>query len=166
MTLAEEDTMKARPNAYELAPEIGKLGAALQAAIEATGLDKRLITLIQVRVSQLNGCAFCINMHTREAKRLGESEWRLYLLSAWHESTLFSAPERAVLAWAEAMTLLAERGAPSEELYAQLEQHFDPLQIVAINSAVAMINFWNRMAVGSAAISPHERAITRHAEAR
>ena len=148
--------MRTRPNAYELAPEIPKLGSKLQEAIGATGLDKRLITLIQVRVSQLNGCAFCINMHVREAKRLGESDMRLHLLPAWRESTVYSAAERAVLAWAEALTLVAERGVPSEELYQQLAQHFDNTQLVAIHSAVAMINFWNRMAIGSAAVSPHE----------
>jgi AhpD family alkylhydroperoxidase len=150
--------MQTRPNAYDLAPNIPKLGSALQEAILATGLDKRLVVLIQVRVSQMNGCAFCIHMHTREAKRLGETEARLYLLSAWHESTLFSAAERAMLAWTEALTLVAQRGAPPDSLFDELKKHFSDNQIVGINSAVAMINFWNRMAIGSAAVSPHERA--------
>lgn len=148
--------MQKRPNAYKLAPEIPELGAKLQEAINATGLDKRLISLIQVRASQLNGCAFCINMHVREAKRLGESDMRLHLLSAWHESTLYSPRERALLAWTDALTLIAQHGAPSDALYQELAQHFDDIQIVAINSAVAMINFWNRTAIGSAAVSPHE----------
>lgn len=149
--------MQTRPNPYDLAPTIPKLGAALQEAIYATPLDKRSITLIQVRVSQLNGCAFCLHMHTREAKRLGESESRLYLLSAWRESTLFSAAERAMLAWAEALTLVAERGAPPDPLFDELQKHFSDQQIVGINGAVSMINFWNRMALSAAAVSPHER---------
>ncbi len=148
--------MQTRPNSNDIAPEITKRSAALQEAIDATGLDKRLTALIQVRVSQINGCAFCIHMHTREAKRLGETEMRLYVLSAWRESTLYSPQERAVLAWAEALTHVARHGAP-DTLFDELKQHFSDIEIVAITSAVAMINFWNRAAIGLAMVSPHER---------
>lgn len=149
--------MQTRPNAYELAPNIPKLAAELQEAIYATGLDKRLISLIKTRVSQLNGCAFCLHMHTREAKRLGESDSRLHVLAAWRESTLFSPAERAALAWSEALTLLPQHGAPANAQFDELKRHFSDLEIVGIDSTVAMINFWNRAAISSAAVSPHER---------
>jgi AhpD family alkylhydroperoxidase len=149
--------MQTRPNTYQLAPEIPKLGAALQQAIEATGLSSTLTHLIQIRVSQLNGCAYCIHMHIHDARRDGESELRIHVLTAWRESTLFSASERAVLAWAEALTLVATRGAPDHALFDALKQHFSDKEIVGITSSVAMINFWNRMALGSAAVSPHEK---------
>ncbi len=148
--------MQARPNAYELAPELAKQALALQQAIDAAGLDKRLITLIQVRVSQINGCAFCLHMHTHEAKRLGESEMRLYVLPGWRESTLFSARERALLAWAESLTAIAHEGAP-DALFDELRRHFSEVETVVITGAVAMINFWNRMAIGMSVVSPYER---------
>jgi AhpD family alkylhydroperoxidase len=150
--------MQVRPNVYELTPEIPQRGSALQEAIYATGLDKRIVTLIQVRVSQVNGCAYCLHMHVREAKRLGESDARLHLLSAWRESTLFSAKERAVLAWAEALTRIAEHGAPADALFDALKPYFSDKEIAGITSAISMINFWNRQAIGSAAVSPHEKS--------
>lgn len=149
--------MQVRPNPYELSPDIGKHGLALQQAIDAVGLDKTLLILIQIRVSQLNGCAFCINMHTREAKRLGVSETRIYLLDAWHESTLFDERERALLAWTEALSRIATHGPPADNLFDALKLQFSDREIVGITSAVAMIHYWNRLAIGSKAVSPFER---------
>ena len=149
--------MKARLNANIIAPELAEQGTRLQQAIEALGLDKSLMELVKIRASQLNGCAFCINMHTRDARKLGETEARIYLLSAWRESTVFSPKERAVLAWTETLTLVAERGAP-EELFAELKRHFSDKEIVALTGAVAMINFWNRAAIGFGFVHPAEES--------
>ena len=146
--------MQPRPNTYGLVPEISKHGTALQAAIDDTGVAKELLLLIQLRVSQINGCAYCLHMHTREARRHGETETRIYLLPAWRESLLFSEKERAVLDWAEALTLVSTRGAP-DALFDALKAHFSEREIVGITSAVSMINFWNRIAIGSAFVSPH-----------
>jgi AhpD family alkylhydroperoxidase len=138
--------MEARLNAYELAPEVTQQAVALQQAIEATGIDKTLLELIKIRASQINGCAYCLNMHVRDARKQGENEMRLQLLPAWRESTLFTARERAVLAWTETLTHVADRAAP-EALYQELRTHLSDKEIVGITSAVAMINFWNRIAI-------------------
>jgi AhpD family alkylhydroperoxidase len=140
----------------DLAPEIYEAARKLSASIEATGLSKHYAELIKIRASQINGCAYCINMHTREARKLGISEWKIYLLSAWRESTVFDEKERAVLAWTEALTRVSERGAP-DELYGTLAKHFSELEIVGINSAVAMINYWNRLTIGYGTVHPAEK---------
>lgn len=138
------------------APELYQAASQLQAAIEATGVDKKLFELIKIRASQINGCAFCINMHTLDARKLGISEQRIYLLSAWRESTVYDARERALLAWTEALTLVSQHGAP-QGLYEELKQHFSDQEVLGITAAIAMINFWNRVAIGSAKIHPSEK---------
>jgi AhpD family alkylhydroperoxidase len=140
----------------DLAPEIYHAAQKLSQSIEATGLPKHYAELIKIRASQINGCAYCINMHTREARKLGISEWKIYLLSAWRESTVFDEKERAILAWTEALTRVSEHGAP-DALYSQLAKHFSELEIVGINSAVAMINYWNRLTIGYGTIHPAEK---------
>jgi AhpD family alkylhydroperoxidase len=148
--------MQARLNTYDLAPEITQHGTRLQQAIEATGVDKTLIELIKIRVSQINGCAYCLHMHTRDALAHGETEVRIFLLSAWRESRLFTARERAVLAFAEALTHVAEHGAP-EPLFAELKHHFTDLEVVGLCNAIAIINYWNRVAIGLGYVSPREK---------
>jgi AhpD family alkylhydroperoxidase len=147
--------MDPRADTAEHTPDVVKQAIALQAAIEATGIDKTILELIKIRASQINGCAYCLNMHVRDARKLGENEMRLHLLPAWRESTLYTPRERAVLAWTESLTFVPERGAPSA-LYQELKAHFDDKQIASITSAVAMINFWNRVAVGLAKVWPGE----------
>ena len=142
----------------DLVPEIYQAAVKLQQALEAAGLHKHYAELIKIRASQINGCAYCINMHTREARKLGISEWKIYLLSAWRESTVFDEKERAVLAWTEALTRVSERGAP-HELYAELARHFSDREIVAINTAVAMINYWNRTTIGFGTVHPTEKTV-------
>jgi AhpD family alkylhydroperoxidase len=152
--------MEARLDAPQLAPQIVQQAVALQQAIEATGIDKKLLELVKIRASQINGCAYCLNMHIRDARKGGENEMRLHLLSAWRESSLYTARERALLAWTETLTHLPERGAP-DALYQELKAHFSDKEIVGLTSAVAMINFWNRIAVGFSQVWPGESKETR-----
>src|ERR1700741_3664180 len=107
--------MQARPEYYKAAPEVLKAMMALETAAVGSGLEHSLIELVKTRASQLNHCAYCIHMHTRDARKAGETEERLYLLDAWSESPLYTARERAALGWTEALTLLAETGAPDED---------------------------------------------------
>ena len=109
--------MKPRMNFYQAAPDTIKALTALEAQIQASGLEKSLIELVKTRASQINGCAFCINMHTADARKQGETEQRLYLLNAWRESPLYTDRERAALAWTEAVTLIAETHAPDYDLH-------------------------------------------------
>jgi AhpD family alkylhydroperoxidase len=147
--------MKERLNAYQVTPELVQQAIRLQEAIDAVGVDKTLAELIKIRVSQINGCAYCLHMHTRDARKLGESEARIYVLSAWRESTMFNAKERAVLAWTEALTHVAERGAPAA-IYDELKTMFSDAEIVGLTTAIGMINFWNRVAIGLGSIHPAE----------
>ena len=135
------DTFKAAPKA------MGRwLGYSQNAADD--GLEKSLVHLVKIRASQLNGCANCINMHTQEARKDGETEQRLYLLSAWHEAPVFSDRERAALAWTDALTLLAAQGAPDDKTYAALAAQFSEEEQVRLTLLINVINGWNRLAVG------------------
>src|SRR5215470_11872333 len=106
--------MKPRLNFYQAAPDTIKALVAVEDQIKASGLEQSLIELVKTRASQINGCAFCINMHTADARKYGESEQRLYLLDAWRESPLYSDRERAALAWTDALTLISETHAPDD----------------------------------------------------
>lgn len=116
--------------------------------IRARGhLDAKLADLILMRCSQINGCAFCLDMHSRDARRLGETEQRLYLLNAWHESPLYSERERAALAWTDALTLIAETHAPDAE-YEAVRKNFSEVEIVNLTILIGLINLWNRLSIG------------------
>ena len=117
-----------------------------QARIEAGGLEYSLVELVKLRASQINGCAFCLHMHSRDARSAGEREERLHLLPAWRESSLFNDRERAALGWTEAVTRLEQTGAPDADFEA-LKVHFSDTEIVDLTLAIAMINLWNRVAV-------------------
>jgi AhpD family alkylhydroperoxidase len=118
------------------------------------GLEPLLVELVKIRASQVNGCAFCLDMHVHEARELGERQARLDVVAAWHESgELFSRRERAALELTEAMTRLPERGVP-EELYNRVAQVFTHEQIAALVMAIAVINAWNRLGVASGALPP------------
>ncbi len=119
----------------------------LEAAIEQTSLSPALLEIVRIRVSQINGCAYCLAMHNRVARELGEQPARLDTIGAWHDSPFFSAKERASLAWAEALTLLSTHGAP-DEVYLPLKDHFTDEEITALTYAIAATNVWNRLAVG------------------
>lgn len=110
------------------------------------GLEHSLLELVKTRVSQINGCAHCLDMHTRDARAAGESEQRLYLLSAWRETTVYTARERAALAWAEAVTLVAGQGVP-DRVYEEAQKQFDAKSLVDLTLAIVAINGWNRLAI-------------------
>jgi AhpD family alkylhydroperoxidase len=145
--------MKPRMNFYQAAPETIKALSAVEAQITASGLEKSLIELVKTRASQINGCAFCINMHTQDARKLGETEQRLYMLSAWRESPLYTDRERAALAWTEAVTLIADTHAP-DDLYEELRAHFSEPEMVNLTMLIGAINAWNRIAISFRAIHP------------
>jgi AhpD family alkylhydroperoxidase len=119
---------------------------ALNAYVRSSGLEPSLIELVQMRVSQLNGCAYCLDMHSKDGRAGGESEQRLYLLQAWREAPLFSDREGAALAWCEAVTRLGEHGVP-DAVYEQARAQFSEKELGDLNMAVILINAWNRIAI-------------------
>jgi len=145
--------MKQRLQFFAKAPEIMKAVSALNKAVDECGLEESLLHLIKLRASQINGCSFCVDMHSREARQDGETEQRLYLVAAWKESPLFSERERAALAWTEAVTKISDNGVP-DELYARTLTHFSEEELVKLSVAVGMINTWNRLCVPFQAIHP------------
>jgi AhpD family alkylhydroperoxidase len=118
--------------------------------LQKCGLDRRLVVLVQMRVSQINGCAYCLHMHSEEARKLGESDTRLYLLDAWRESELYTARERAALGWAEALPNTPRTHAP-DEVFAEAKSHFSEKELGDLSIVIAMINSWNRLSIGSRA---------------
>jgi AhpD family alkylhydroperoxidase len=138
-----------RMDMTKLAPDAYRLMLQLEQTI-AGHLDRKLLHLLKLRASQINGCAFCIAMHTDEALRDGESPERLTLLDAWDESSLYSDKERAALEWVEDLTLIADTRAPSES-FDRLKAHFSDEEIAYLTLAGMMINSWNRVAIASRA---------------
>ena len=124
------------------------LYAVSQSAAQST-LGRQLVELVQTRVSQINGCAYCLDMHARELRKGGESWKRLNVLSAWRETTLFSGREQAALAWAESLTRLPDGYADRNAEFDALSAHFTEQEIVELTWAVAAINAWNRIAVAT-----------------
>ena len=118
---------------------------ALSSEVEAS-LERRLIELVKIRASQINGCAYCIDMHTKEARLAGETEQRIYALSAWRETPFFNERERAALEWTEAVTRIADTHVP-DEIHERVASHFNEDELVALTFAVIVINSWNRLAV-------------------
>ncbi len=140
--------MQARLNPAQAAPDAYAAVAALdQYVVKQSGLPPHLIHLIKLRASQINGCAYCVDMHVKEARRGGMGEQWINLVSAWQESLVYSAEERAVLGWTEALTLLSETRAPDAD-FAPLKAFFSDEQITKITIAIGAINVWNRIAVG------------------
>ena len=139
--------MKPRLNPHAVAPAMMKPMLTMEHAIKAHGLEPTLVELVKTRASLLNRCAFCIDMHTRDARAAGETEQRLFLLSAWQEAPCYTDRERAALAWTDALTLLAETGAP-DDAYATMAAQFNPEEQVKLTHVIVTINAWNRFAVG------------------
>lgn len=119
---------------------------AVEAWLSKT-VDHKLLALVKMRASQINGCAYCIDMHARDARHGGESEQRLYLLSAWEETSLYSEREQAALRWTECLTRLPTDGAP-DDVYAAMQAQFTPLEIANLTTLIGLINLWNRFGVG------------------
>ena len=133
------DYKKASPGAYQALLGVEKY-------VRGCGLEHSLLELVKMRVSQINGCAYCLDMHSKDARAAGETEQRLYVLPAWRETTFYTERERAALAWAEALTQLAGHEVP-DELYEQVRRQFDEKSIVDLSLAIIGINSWNRLAV-------------------
>lgn len=134
-------------NPYKLAPEAIKAMMALETSFKTCGLDHALLELVKLRVSQINGCAYCIHMHATDLRQNGETEMRLHLLSAWREAPLYNTRERAALGWAESLTRLADTGAPDAD-YDLLRAEFSESEQVQLTLAIGAINAWNRLQVG------------------
>lgn len=139
--------MQARLDYFKASPRVMKAMLALEQAVRDSGLEFSLIELVKTRASQINGCAYCIYMHTKDARAAGETEERLYLLSAWRESSLYTPREQAALAWTESLTLVAETGAP-DDVYDALDPHFTDEEKVNLTMLIGAINVWNRISVG------------------
>jgi AhpD family alkylhydroperoxidase len=145
--------MKPRLNFYQAAPETIKALAALEDLLRASGLEPSLFELVKIRASQINGCAFCINMHTQDARKQGETEQRIYLLNAWREAPVYTDRERAALAWTEAVTLVSETHVP-DDVYEATRAQFSEAEMVNLTMLVGAINAWNRIAISFRAIPP------------
>ena len=148
--------MKPRLNPYQAAPEAMKAVAALDAYVQSSGVEPSLVELIKMRASQINGWAYCLHMHPRDARAEGETEERLYLRDAWRESPLYTDRERAALAWTEAVTLVSQTHAP-DDVYEELRGHFSEEEVVKLTVAIAAINAWNRIAISFRAVHPVPR---------
>ncbi len=139
-------TYSPRLRYYAAAPDLFGHLSKLAQEVHAGAIEKQLLVLVEMRASQLNGCAFCLDMHSKEAKLLGERELRLYALPAWRESLLYTDRERAALALTEAVTRLGEHGV-SDEVFAQARQQFNDAELAQLVLAIGMINVWNRLAI-------------------
>jgi AhpD family alkylhydroperoxidase len=149
--------MESRLDPYKIAPKAVQAIMGLESYVAQSGLEQSLLELVKIRASQINGCAFCLHMHTNDARKLGESEDRMHLLSAWRESPLYTPRERAALAWTEAVTLLAQTQAPDAD-YEEMRRHFTEEEAVKLAMAIMTINVWNRLAVGFRRIHPVAKA--------
>jgi AhpD family alkylhydroperoxidase len=152
-TLAKEMSMKPRMNPFAAAPAPMQSWLDWGKGILQSGLEESLMELVKIRASQINGCAFCLHMHTAAARKQGETEERLYLLDAWRESPLYSDRERAALGWTEALTLVSETHAP-DDVYQELQAQFNAEEQVTLTLLIVAINGWNRIQVGFRAVHP------------
>ena len=139
--------MKARLNYSKVATEAIKGMLEMEKYVHNSGLERLLYELVKTRASQINGCAYCLDMHTKDARKAGETEQRLYALSAWKETPFYTERERAALAWTEALTLIAENEV-SDELYEATRKYFSEEDLVTLTIAIVAINGWNRLAIG------------------
>src|ERR1700743_2026074 len=140
--------MEARFNSAKAAPGAYKAMLGLESYLHQCGLEESLLHLIKLRSSQINGCAYCLDMHWKDLRAIGENEQRLYSLDAWRECPYYTERERAALAWPEAVTLVANNHVP-DSVYEEVRQHFNEKELADLTFAVATINAWNRMAIAS-----------------
>ena len=145
--------MKARIDLMHVTPGIIQAMLGLERQVRQAGFDHRLLDLVRMRASQINGCSYCLDMHSKDARAAGETEQRLYMLSAWREAPLYSARERAALEWTEALTLLSDTHAPDDS-YAELAREFSESERVQLTMVIVAINGWNRIAVGFRSLHP------------
>jgi AhpD family alkylhydroperoxidase len=145
--------MKPRLDPFKTVPGVYKAMIDFSNRATNSSIEHSLQELVKIRASQINGCAFCLHMHTRDARAAGETEDRLYLLNAWRESPLYNERERAALAWTEALTLLSQTGAP-DDAYEALRASFTEEEIVELTLLIVVINGWNRFAVSFRGVHP------------
>jgi AhpD family alkylhydroperoxidase len=143
--------MEPRLNYGKAAPDAIKAMSALEGYVRESGLERSLLELVKIRSSQINGCAYCLDMHTKDARASGETEQRIYTLSAWRETPFFSERERAALLWAETLTKLSQNEV-SDEVFEAVHAHFNDEEMVNLTMAVIAINGWNRLSVGFATV--------------
>lgn len=146
--------MEPRIDARRFAQDAGKAMYALEKYIAECGLDHKLIHLLKMRASQINGCAYCIDMHSKDARALGETEQRLYELDAWRETPFYTERERAALAWVEALTLVSETHVP-DAVYEEVRKQFSEKEVVDLTYLTCTINAWNRLAIALRAVPGH-----------
>ena len=146
-----------RLNIAALAPEGFNGLLAVETYLAGSGLDPKLKSLVKHRVSQLNGCAFCLHMHREESLKLGDTDTRLNMLNAWHESNMFNEREKAALLWAESLTFVATDHVP-DATYAIVKAQFSDKELADLTLAVATINAWNRLSVSMRKVHPHDKA--------
>jgi len=147
--------MTQRLNFYAAAPKAIEALVAINPVIEAGTLEHRLMELVKIRASQINGCANCLHMHTADARKAGEREERIYLLDAWRESSMYTDREKAALGWTEALTKVAETHAPDAD-FAAVRAQFNDAEIAELTVLIGMINLWNRIAIGLRAEHPND----------
>jgi len=135
-----------RLNPHEATPEANAALRNVEAYLNRSALGEHLIELVKMRTSQINGCAYCFDMHSKALRRMGETEQRIYLLNAWRESPLYTPRERAALAWTEGLTLIAETQAP-DAVYDKVRQHFEGKVQADLTTVIGMINLWDRLAI-------------------
>ncbi|PYV13315.1 MAG: carboxymuconolactone decarboxylase [Acidobacteria bacterium] len=138
--------MQERINVVKVAPELTKALLGLEQYIRGSGLEAPLLELVRMRASQINGCAYCLDMHSKDARAAGETEQRLYGLDAWREAPYYTDRERAALAWTEAVTLVSQGHVP-DDVYQLARKEFSEKELVDLTAAVAAINAWNRLAI-------------------
>jgi AhpD family alkylhydroperoxidase len=156
-------TMDERINYGKVAPEAIRALSGLDTYVRGSGLEPGLLDLVKTRASQLNGCAYCIDMHTKEARAGGETEQRLYALSAWRETPFYNARERAALACAEAVTLISQASVP-DILYEEVRQQFSEKELVDLTLALVAINGWNRLSISFRTVPGTYRPVLRRKE--
>jgi AhpD family alkylhydroperoxidase len=152
MNKTEAAEMKPRLASEEVAPGAVKAMYGLETYVRHSGLETSLLELVRLRASQINGCAYCVDMHTKDALAEGESEQRLYAVAVWKEAPFFTPRERAALAWTEAVTLISRDQAP-DDVYELARAHFSEKELVDLTMAIVAINGWNRLAIGFRAVA-------------
>src|SRR5215467_10308213 len=155
--------MKSRLDIFRVVPGAAQAMLALQAHVNGAGLERSLLELVKMRASQINGCAACLDMHTKDARAAGETEQRLYLLDAWREAPFYSERERAALAWTEALTKITEGHVP-DAVYLRVKTQFSPEELTNLSLAIVTINSWNRIAIAFRTVPGSYRAKARAAE--
>ena len=137
---------------------------ALEKYIAQCGLDHKLVHLLKMRASQINGCAYCLDMHSKDARAIGETEQRLYALDAWHETPFYTDNERAALAWVESITRVSETHIP-DDAFETVRKHFSEKEVIDLTYVAAIINTWNRLAIATRAVPGHHKPAAQTATA-